>query len=158
MQMNQCSPHSAAAFVAQVRPVLDGSLTPSGQTLLMLSASISSLNLAKAILSCRPNVRARDRNGRTALHYAAAVGSADIFELLVAAGSDPLEQTIGGETALSKACLFAQSSVIEWYLNNCLQAFELPDWLGKKPLELLRNSGEELYHEVREVYEELMRQ
>ena len=79
MQMNQCSPQTAAAFVSQVRPVLNSTLTPSGQTLLMLSASISSVNLAKAILSCKPNVKMRDRNGRTALHYAAAVGSIDIF-------------------------------------------------------------------------------
>jgi ankyrin repeat protein len=79
MQMNQCSPQTATAFVNQVRPVLNGTLTPSGQTLLMLSASISSVNLARAILSCKPNVKMRDRNGRTALHYAAAVGSIDIF-------------------------------------------------------------------------------
>lgn len=79
MQMNQCSPQTAAAFVNQVRPALNITLTPSGQTLLMLSASISSFNLAKAILACKPNVKIRDRNGRTALHYAAAVGCIDIF-------------------------------------------------------------------------------
>lgn len=79
MQMNQCSPQTATAFVNQVRPALNSALTPAGQTLLMLSASISSLNLARAILSCKPNVKMRDRNGRTALHYAAAVGCIDIF-------------------------------------------------------------------------------
>jgi hypothetical protein len=62
---------------------------------------------------------------------------------------------MGGETALSKACLFAQGSIVEWYLNNCLQAFEVPDRIGKRPLEILRSSGEELYEEVREVYAEL---
>lgn len=41
---------------------------------------------------------------------------------------------MGGETALSKACLFAQGSIIEWYLNNCLQAFEVADRIGKKAL------------------------
>lgn len=79
MQMNQCSPQAAASFVHQVRPALNTPLTPAGQTLLMLSASISSLNLARAILACKPNVKMRDRNGRSALHYAAAVGSIDIF-------------------------------------------------------------------------------
>jgi len=79
MQMNQCSPQTAHAFLNQVRPLLNTPLTPAGQTLLMLSASISSINLAKAIFVSKPNVKMRDRNGRNALHYAAAVGSIDIF-------------------------------------------------------------------------------
>jgi ankyrin repeat protein len=112
MQMNQCTPQNAIAFVNQVRPILNAPLTPSGQTLLMLAASISSINLVKAILSCKPNVKMRDSIGRSPLHYVAAVGCIDIFELLIKSGCDPLEQTIGGETSLSKACLFAQGSII----------------------------------------------
>ena len=62
--------------------------------------------------------------------------------LLAKLGCDPLEQTIGGETSLSKACFFSQGSIIQWYLNNNLSAFEIPDKTGKKPLEILKNSGE----------------
>ncbi len=72
--MNQCTPQAALAFVNQVRPVLNVPLTSSGQTLLMLAASMSSINLVKAVLSCRPNVKMRDSIGRSPLHYTAAVG------------------------------------------------------------------------------------
>lgn len=134
MQMNQCTPQSAAAFVQQIRSAVNLPLTPSGQTLLMLAASISSVHLVRAVLACRPNVKMVDSIGRTPLHYAAAVGCIEIFELLIKSGCDPLAQTIGGETALSKACLFAQGSIIEWYLNSCASAFEMADRIGKKPL------------------------
>jgi ankyrin repeat protein len=96
MQMNQCTPQIALAFVAQVHSVINVPLTPSGQTLLMLAASISSVNLAKAVISYKPNFQIRDSIGRTALHYAASVGSIEIFELLVKYGCSAHEQTIGG--------------------------------------------------------------
>jgi len=73
--MNNCTPQTALAFVAQVQPVLNLPLTPSGQTLLMLAASISSVNLVKAVISYKPNLQLKDSIGRTALHYAASVGS-----------------------------------------------------------------------------------
>lgn len=75
MQMNQCTPQQAMGFVTQIRPVLNHSLTPSKQTLLMLAASTSNLNLLKAALSHSPPANTPDSIGRTALHYAAAVGS-----------------------------------------------------------------------------------
>ena len=53
---------------------------------------------------------------------------------MVNRGSNPLDQTIGGETPLAKACIFCQGDVIEWYLNNELQAFEIVDKCEKKPL------------------------
>jgi len=75
MQMNQCTPQTAMAFVAQVHSIINMPLTPSGQTLLMLAASISSVNLVKAVISSKPNLQIKDSIGRTALHYAASVGS-----------------------------------------------------------------------------------
>lgn len=84
----------------------------------------------------------KDTAGRTPLHYCAAIGSIEIFEQLVSKGSNPLEQTIGGETPLAKACMFSQGDIIEWYLNNASHAFEIRDKCGKKPLEILRLSGE----------------
>ena len=62
----------------------------------MIASSISSLNLVKATLQYKPQLQIKDSIGRTALHFAAAVGSIDIFELLVAAGANIEEQTIGG--------------------------------------------------------------
>ena len=118
----------------------------------MLSASISSVNLLKATLQYKPELHLKDSIGRTALHYAAAVGNNEIFELLVQAGSNVNQQTIGGQTPLSKACIFGQGDIIEWYLNNSLQTFEIADKMGKKPLDSLKTGGQALYQEVVEVY------
>ena len=90
MQMNQCTLQAAITFVNQVCPLINAQLTSSGQTLLMLAASMSSINLAKAILGCKPNVKMRDSIGRSPLHYSAAVGCIEIFELLINSGCDPL--------------------------------------------------------------------
>jgi hypothetical protein len=60
MQMNQCNPQTAIAFLNQVRPVINTPLTHSGQTLLMLAASISSINLVKALISFKPDVKIKD--------------------------------------------------------------------------------------------------
>ena len=79
MQMNQCSPQAAISFLHKVRHLLNTPLTHSGQTLLMLAASTSSINLIKAALQYQPNTQLKDHIGRTALHYAAAVGSSEIF-------------------------------------------------------------------------------
>ena len=96
MQMAECTPQAALSFMGQVHPVLNAPLTHSGQTILMLAASISSVNLVRAALQYKPDLQARDSIGRTPLHYASAVGSIDIFELLVQAGSQAEAQTIGG--------------------------------------------------------------
>lgn len=123
MQMNECTPQAAVSFISQVRTALDTPLTHSGQTIIMLAASVSSINLVRATLAHQPEVHLKDKIGRTALHYAAAVGNIEIFELLVKAGARVKEQTIGGETPLAKACIFAQGDIIEWYLNNSPETF-----------------------------------
>ena len=96
MQMNQCTPQQAMVFIAQIHPLLNHPLTPSKQTLLMLAASTSNNNLLKAALAHSPSTNSQDSIGRTALHYAAAVGSVEAFELLVQCGADPKAVTIGG--------------------------------------------------------------
>lgn len=45
----------------------------------MLAASISSINLVKALVSFKSDTTVKDEIGRSALHYAAAVGSIEIF-------------------------------------------------------------------------------
>lgn len=66
-----------------------------------------------------------------------------------------MQPTIGGETPLTKACIFCQGEIIEWYLNNCIEAFNIADNFGKKPLEMLKLEGEDLYAEVSQIYGEL---
>jgi ankyrin repeat protein len=75
MQMANCTSQNAHEFIAQVHPFMNTPLTHTQQTILMLAASISSLNLVKAILQYQPNPHQKDSIGRTALHYAASIGS-----------------------------------------------------------------------------------
>lgn len=75
MQMADCSPQTALAFLNQIRPLINTPLTHSRQTILMLAASLSSLPLVQATLASHPQLHLTDAAGRTALHYAAAVGS-----------------------------------------------------------------------------------
>jgi ankyrin repeat protein len=75
MQMSQCTPEAAKTFVSQIKSLINTPLTHSGQTLLMLSSSIASLNLVIAILNHKPNIKIKDNIGRSALHYAASVGN-----------------------------------------------------------------------------------
>jgi len=63
-------------------------------------------------LQYKPNIKLKDKIGRNALHYAASIGNIHIFETLIKCGSDAKDMTIGGETPLSKACLFAQGDII----------------------------------------------
>lgn len=60
-------------------------------------------------------------------------------------GGDPYHKTIGGETPLTKSCIFCQGEIIEWYLNNAIEAFSTADKFGKRPLEMLKLEGEDLY-------------
>ena len=46
--------------------------------------------------------------GRTALHYAASNGCADLIVALISAGADVNSVTIGGETPLMKAVFFTK--------------------------------------------------
>jgi ankyrin repeat protein len=107
----------------------------------MIACSIGSLPIVNACLHYGAIVHTKDTAGRTPLHYCAAIGSIEIFEKLIEKGSNPLELTIGGETPLAKACMFCQGDIIEWYLNSALNAFEIQDKCGKKPLEILKLSG-----------------
>ena len=75
MQMTGCNPQTALTFLQQTHPLINTPLTPTQQTILMLAASISSINLVKAALHFKPQLDLKDSIGRTVLHYAAAVGS-----------------------------------------------------------------------------------
>lgn len=62
----------------------------------MVASSVGSYYIARECLLHGASVEATDKNGRTALHYAAAIGNLNIFEELVKEGANPLRQSIGG--------------------------------------------------------------
>lgn len=59
-----------------------------GVTPLMVAASVGSTRALEVLLDMRINVRARDLQGWTALHYAAANGHEECFDLLAEAARD----------------------------------------------------------------------
>jgi hypothetical protein len=62
--------------------------TPSGQTLLHLSTYLGFTNLVKFLIEHQIDLDVRDRNGFTALHFAAICGSKACARLLVDSGAD----------------------------------------------------------------------
>lgn len=104
----------------------------------MVASSVGAYYVVRECLMHGANVNRVDLVGRTALHYAASIGNLNIFEELVKEGGDPLHKTIGGETPLTKSCIFCQGEIIEWYLNNAIEAFSIADNFGKRPLEMLK--------------------
>lgn len=75
MQMGKCNQQQAYQFVTESIDFINTPLTDSGQTMLMIASSISCFYIVQQCLQRGVNVQARDSVGRTALHYAASVGS-----------------------------------------------------------------------------------
>ena len=90
MQMAKCTKQEAQIFVAESANYVNTTLTDSGQTMLMIASSISCFNIVEQCLLRGANVSVKDSIGRTALHYAASVGSIEIFEVLIQQGSNPI--------------------------------------------------------------------
>lgn len=79
MQMPNCSQQEAMGFATKASPYLNERVTPTGQTFLMIGASVGSYNLVMGCILQGANPELKDSAGRTALHYAAAVGSFRVF-------------------------------------------------------------------------------
>lgn len=79
MQMSNCTPAEAVNFIGKALPFLNDTITPTGQTLLMVAASVGSYYIAQECLLHGALVDAVDSTGRTALHYAASIGNINIF-------------------------------------------------------------------------------
>jgi ankyrin repeat protein len=63
----------------------------------------SSLEVIQALIAEKAQVNCQDRNGWTALHWAALNGQADRVALLLQNGADPKLRTKGGQTPLDEA-------------------------------------------------------
>ncbi len=77
--MNQCNQQQANQFISRCRNYINYKLTPTDQTLLMISCSIGSLPIVTACIQNGSDVKMKDTAGRTALHYCAAIGNLSIF-------------------------------------------------------------------------------
>lgn len=81
----------AATMMLASQPVLAKSTAAAGSYVPLIEAVRSGdLNRVRTVLSSAENSAATDSLGRTALHYAAALGLNEILEALLAADTPPL--------------------------------------------------------------------
>jgi ankyrin repeat protein len=73
-----------------------------GQTPLMLAILLQDFDFIE-ILAAKTNLELKDKNGRTALHYAVDMNATTIMQTLLAAGADVNSQDRRGETPLMLA-------------------------------------------------------
>lgn len=81
--MDTSAPHSIPTDIAISHT------SPSGQTLLHLAVFLGFSSLTKFLISHGADLDARDRNGYTALHFAALSQSKECGAILLQAGADP---------------------------------------------------------------------
>lgn len=81
--MSTFAPHSIPTVAAISHP------SPSGQTLLHLAVFLKFASLTKFLIKRGADLDARDRNGYTALHFAALSQSKECGAILLEAGADP---------------------------------------------------------------------
>lgn len=93
--------------------------------------------LADEVLRRDPN--AEDAQGRTAMHFAAGLGSEECLRLLVEAGADVghAERAGGGLTPLHIAAGYGRATGVRALLELGADA-EAPDGKGRTPLELVQ--------------------
>ncbi|MCX6867642.1 MAG: ankyrin repeat domain-containing protein [Verrucomicrobia bacterium] len=92
---------------ADDQPVRDSALAP------------DYLKIAELLLAGRADVQARDREGKTALHYAALSGNVEVLELLISKGVAVNDKdTRYGRTPLHRAAFSADVKTVAALLNK----------------------------------------
>ena len=85
----------------------DTPLTDGGMTGLHIACSRGDLDAAKIYLEGGADINKTDKLGRTALHFAASIGSnLELIEALIEAGAKVNAESTGRETPLMKAIAF----------------------------------------------------
>ncbi|MFW6062202.1 MAG: ankyrin repeat domain-containing protein, partial [Planctomycetota bacterium] len=86
-------------------------------------------------------IGARDPEGRTALHYAAIYGHADLADELLRLGAEPNVGTSSGLTPLHLACENNRPTVVDVLLAGGAEA-NIPTRDGDAPLHVAAASGQ----------------
>lgn len=84
-----------------------------------------------------------DENGRTALHFASAVGRTDLVELFLAYGADPNVPDKDGYIPLHMASGYLQLAVVQQLLDAGSDP-DFPDETGRTPLSLMESLRDNL--------------
>lgn len=98
---------------------VDTPLTDGGMTGLHIAWSRGDLEAAEIFLDAGADISATDKLGRTALHFAASIGTnLELIELLVNKGAQVNAQSTGGETPLMKAIAFDNADAAKLLLEH----------------------------------------
>lgn len=84
-----------------------------------------------------------DENGRTALHFCAARGRADLCQLLLDQGADPNFPDKDGYSPLHMASGYLQTHIVTLFLKHGANS-QIPDDQGRTPLSLLEDLRDNL--------------
>lgn len=79
MKLTNCTPDDAINFFKSAEDLLFEPITPNEQNILMVAASVGAYFVIRECLMHGADANSQDAAGRTALHYAASIGSINIF-------------------------------------------------------------------------------
>ena len=126
------------------RGVDPDTVTPKGDSILMVAARSSKPGVVKAILGARPKVNSRNANGETALMLASIAGRVDVARMLLDSGADP---NLPGWTPLIYAAvnnhvnvarlLLSRGAQVNATAENGLTALMMAAREGQLPMVLL---------------------
>jgi hypothetical protein len=127
---------TAVAALLAAAVVVAGSDDPA----LLDAVQKSDLVRVRALVRDRAGLRVRDRDGATALHFAAAYGRADIVTVLLDAGADLLARDVKGETPLHAAARSSRGDTPSVLLAHGASV-DLWDEDGNTPLHAAAQNG-----------------
>jgi len=110
---------------------------------LPISARQGLLDVTLALIASGQDPNMRDRQGRTALWYAAAQGQVAVAKALLSKGADPVVADNDGNTALHKAALSSDTGVMQLLLQRESDQKQINaiNHDGSSPLHLAASGG-----------------
>jgi 26S proteasome non-ATPase regulatory subunit 10 len=115
--------------------------TDSEVTEILAAADHGDLAKVRRLLDRNPNLAfSKNREGFTALHYAASYGYLEIAELLLTKNADVNAKTSKGDAPLHYAASYGHKDIVELLLSNKAN-IDVRDGIGRTPLYDAATSG-----------------
>ncbi|CAI2378401.1 unnamed protein product [Moneuplotes crassus] len=119
---------------------VDSPLTDGCMTGLHIACSRGDIESAQIFLEAGADIGKADKLGRTALHFAASIGTnLELIELLVDSGADVNSQSSGGETPIMKAISFDNADATKTLLEKGADP-EIENKMGRNAISFAKAS------------------